>query len=344
MSGIGSWPGNDARSAIEAVAEILGGIDAVATGIRGMSYVPELPARGPGADMIGRSACLLSELAIDLTPSGWRLVDRAGVDASRAVAFWRRDRDQMAEVFDGWDGPLKISFVGPWTMTAHLRLARGERVVGDLGAAHDVAQSLAEGIVAEVGRWRSVLPGARWVVQLDEPSLPAVLAGSLPTSSGYRRHRPVGADEAGAQLRAFVDVVRAGVMRAGAGSGEEVVVHCCAGDVPFGLLQQAGADAVAVDTSLLGTSGWEACAELLESGLGLWAGMGVPRSERVNGADMVAPVRKALGSLGLGVDVADRLTLAPACGLAGTESLTHAAAVQSACVDAARHLRDELSQ
>ena len=62
-TGIGSWPGPSVREALAQVREILDGH---------LPYLPELPARGPGADMIGRSAGLLVELPVDLQPTGWR--------------------------------------------------------------------------------------------------------------------------------------------------------------------------------------------------------------------------------------------------------------------------------
>ena len=38
-----------------------------------LPHLPELPARGAGADLIGRTAALLSDLRVDLQPGGWRL-------------------------------------------------------------------------------------------------------------------------------------------------------------------------------------------------------------------------------------------------------------------------------
>ncbi len=332
-SGIGSWPGTDVRAAIGAVQEVLGGLPPAGDdGVRGLPYLPELPARGPGADMIGRSAALLAGLHIDLQPSGWRLVDHPGKDSARADAYLRQDRDELAEAYDGHTGPLKVSFVGPWSLAANVRLARGERVVGDLGAARDVAQSAAEGYRAELERLSALVPGAAWVVQVDEPSLPGVLAGELPTSSGYGRHRAVDEEVVVRTLGEFISRL-----------GQPVVVHCCAAEVPFDVITAAGADAVSLDVGLLAESGWERAAALLESGRGLWAGLPVPLaggSGRVEAARLARPVERAWRALALGPDLARRLTLTPACGLAGAESPAHAAALQRAVVEAAVYLRD----
>lgn len=353
ISGIGSWPGEDMRVALASVAQTLGAVDERGAGLRGVPYLPELPQRGVGADMIGRSASLLAGLAIDVQPSGWRLVDHPGRDSGRAASWWRRDRDELAEAFDGYTGVMKVGFAGPWTLAAELRLPRGERVIADLGAARDVAQSLAEGIAVELGRLRSVLPRASWMVQLDEPSLPAVLAGRLPTSSGYRRHRPVGADEAAAPLQQLIAQVREAVAHLGNDSGgeeaarERVVVHCCAPEPPVGLLASAGADAVALDTGVLDALAWEAVAELVESGRGFWAGLPVQAAPVAeghipSGSALAAPIERAWGRLGLGAEAAERLTVTPACGLAGADSPVEAERIQRAVIAAATVLRDHV--
>ena len=46
-------------------------------------YLPELPDRGPGADLTGRTAALLVDIAAEVTPRGWRLAERPGRDACR---------------------------------------------------------------------------------------------------------------------------------------------------------------------------------------------------------------------------------------------------------------------
>ena len=74
-TGVGSLPGTDPREAAAVVAGEL----------PDLPHLPELPGRGPGADMVGRTAarCCV-DLHVDLQPSGWRLVDRPGMDERRA--------------------------------------------------------------------------------------------------------------------------------------------------------------------------------------------------------------------------------------------------------------------
>ena len=55
-SGVGSLPGTDPR---EAARLVLGELT-------DLPHLPELPARGPGADLLGRGATLLPELYVDL--------------------------------------------------------------------------------------------------------------------------------------------------------------------------------------------------------------------------------------------------------------------------------------
>ena len=65
-TGIGSMPGGDAREAAKTVT------GSFADG-QGMPYLAELPARGPGADMTGRTIGMLVEMYGHVEPSGWRI-------------------------------------------------------------------------------------------------------------------------------------------------------------------------------------------------------------------------------------------------------------------------------
>ncbi len=131
--------------------------------------------------MIGRTAGLLIDLPVDTTTRGWRLADRPGRDLRRAQSLLARDLDALEEAADGYQGPLKLQVCGPWTMAASLELARSqEPVLADPGALRDLTESLAEGISAHVAGVAARVPGARLLLQVDEPALPAVLAGADP--------------------------------------------------------------------------------------------------------------------------------------------------------------------
>ncbi len=154
-------------------------------------FLPELPARGPGADMIGRTAGMLVELYARVEPSGWRIGDRPGRDTKRARSWLGEDLDALEEFTQGYAGDLKVQAVGPWTLAAALELKNGEAALSDPGACRDLAASLAEGLRLHLAEVRRRVPDARIVLQLDEPSLTAVLRGQVRTASGYRTHRAV---------------------------------------------------------------------------------------------------------------------------------------------------------
>jgi methionine synthase II (cobalamin-independent) len=319
-TGIGSWPGTDLREALRAVHGLLAE--------EGLPYLPEAPARGPGADMIGRAAGLLVDLAVDLQPSGWRLVDRPGLDAQRTASFWRRDLDDLAEVFDGYEGELKVAVAGPWTLAASLALHRGERVIADDGAVRDLVESLAEGIRGHLADVERLVPGARPVLQLDEPSLPAVLAGRLPRASGYGHLRAVDPQQATAGLQQVL-----------AAAGERAtVVHCCDPGVPLPLLRSTGVGAIALDTTALTPSRWESIAATLEGGTALYAGC-LPTDGTGSTAEAWRQIVEAWQRTGLPLSGLADIVVSPACGLAG---LTPAGArdVQRSAVEVARELSE----
>ncbi|MGB3762396.1 MAG: methionine synthase [Ornithinimicrobium sp.] len=323
VTGMGSWPGQDVRLALGAVSDDLAGLGE--EGLVGMPYLTELPARGPGSDMVGRSAHLLVDLPVDLQPQGWRLVDRPGLDATRTASLWRQDLDQLAEVFDGFDGQIKLQVVGPWTLASETWLPLGDRVLSDAGAIRDVSASLGAGVAEHVHTVSRLLPRASVVLQLDEPSLPRVLHGQVPSASGYRRlpapDPEVASSVIGTVLRAAHDA--GAVMTA---------LHCCASRPPLRVMREAmvgvfsagesGRRALSVDTTALDARAWEGLATAVEAGIGLWAGAVStdaspdPRQPSAYREHHAALVRR-WQDVGLPPDRLAELTVTPACGLAG---------------------------
>ncbi|QFG70109.1 methionine synthase [Ornithinimicrobium pratense] len=299
-TGVGSWPGQDVREALRVLRGELASGQAP-DGVVALPYLAELPARGPGADMIGRTAQLLVDLPVDLQPQGWRLVDRPGRDVERALSLWRQDLDELAETFDGYAGPLKVQVVGPWTMAAALWKPLGDKVLSDSGATRDLTESLAEGVAAHVADVRRLIPGAQVVLQVDEPSLSAVFAGRIRSESGYRTLRTPEREEAQTALGRVLD------QPAAADRG----AHCCADDPPVDVLVGAGARFLALDLARLDGRRWEQVAVAHEAGVRLWAGMDL------DAAEAAEPLRRVWSELGLPVRDLGEVGVIPPCGLAG---------------------------
>jgi Cobalamin-independent synthase, Catalytic domain len=227
-----------------------------------LPFLAELPGRGPGADMVGRTAALLVDIAVEVTPGGWRIADHPGRDMRRARSMLSSDLDAMEEVLDGYQGPLKIQLAGPWTLAATIEQPHSLKVaLADPGLVSDIASSLAEGVKAHVAEVAKRVPGATLLVQLDEPSLPAVAHGGIPSPSGLTRVREVDEEVLRAKLREVLDATRA-----------YTVVHCCASGYPFEIINGAGADAVSFDLSLLRHRDYDKLAETVEGGSGLLIG------------------------------------------------------------------------
>jgi hypothetical protein len=302
-TGIGSMPGTDFR-------EVAG---LVVGEVADLPFVPELPARGVHATMFGRTAALITQLGVDLQPAGWRLTDASGIDHRRAASLLAHDLDVIEELTQDRVGDFKTQVAGPWTLAAVMERPRGDKVVGDHGARRDLAQALAEGIKEHVVDVRRRLGESTIVVQVDEPYLPAVLAGEIPTASGFHRHRSVKPDEAARAL----DWVFAAISDAGA----TAALHCCASDVPVDVLSKTRVPALAFDVELMPESAYDDLGEWVDAGRSLWLGA-VPTIEPPGGAPTAAELtHRVLGWWAkLGFTAADSLpstTVTPTCGLAG---------------------------
>lgn len=314
---MGSYPGTDAAETTEIVF-----------GELPLPHLPELPDRGPGADMIGRGAAFLVELPVHLQPSGWRFADRPGVDLRRAHDHLRRDLDRLEERAP--EGPVKLQVCGPWTLAASIELPAGERALRDAGAVRDLIESLAEGVRTHVAEVRRRLPRAEILLQVDEPSLPAVLAGRVPTASGFRTLRSVAAPVAQEGLRKVLEAADA-----------FPIVHCCARDVPFQVLLGAGARGLSVEPSAIPARGDEVIGEAIEDGVafffGVAPGVDAPLPDP---ARSVRPVRELWRRLGFAPGgMAKQVVVTPACGLAGA-SPRYVRQVLAHCVKAARTLSE----
>ncbi|WP_046468098.1 methionine synthase [Allosalinactinospora lopnorensis] len=323
-TGVGSYPGEDPD---EVARTILGELP-------DLPHLAELPGRGAGADMIGRSAALLVDFPVEVQPTGWRVVQRPGRDLARAASFLSYDLDALEKHAHAYEGPLKIQVVGPWTLAAGIELRSGERLLADSGAVADLCESLVEGVCAHIEDVRRRVPRGRILVQADEPSLPAALQGGVPTVSGYGRLRAINRVTCEERMRALFGAI--------ADTGAFPMAHCCAPAAPVDLLRRSGARALALDATLLTPDSDEALGVAVEDGLGLFlgvvAGTDTPLSDP---ATTVEPVRELWNRIGFAPEqLARTVVTTPTCGLAGA-SPDHARAALAACRKAARVLREE---
>jgi hypothetical protein len=299
-TGVGSMPGTDPR---EAAATVVGEVPL-------LPHLPELPARGVGADMIGRTSALLVDLAVEVLPAAYTVTARPGRDQRRGVDLLRGDLDAFEEACDpsqpSW---VKVQAAGPWTLAASVELRTGHKVLTDRGAVREFAASLTEGLREHVSEV-AARTGASVVLQLDEPGLPAVLAGSVPTPSGYGSVAAVPEVEAQNVLRDLVGSV-----------GAPVVVHCCAAQPPVRLLNGIGAAGIGIDATLPSDkAALDALGEVWDAGTPLFLGL-VPALDPGRPVTTQELARRAF-------DLADQLGFArhrlaslavptPTCGLAG---------------------------
>jgi methionine synthase II (cobalamin-independent) len=302
-TGVGSWPGATAREAAEVVVGDLAGA---------LAHIVELPARGVGADLLGRAGALLVDVAIDTVPRGYRIAARPGAVTRRAVSLLDEDMDALEEAWEtaglrGGERVVKVQAPGPITLAAGLELANGHRAITDAGAVRDLAASLAEGVAAHRGELARRLD-TPVVVQFDEPSLPAALGGRLAGVTALSPVAALDAAVAGALLDSCVATV-----------GGEVALHSCAPELPWDLLQRSSIHAVSVAAATLRAPDLDGIAAFVESGRAVM--LGVVETDAPERWPSVEEVARAVVAVTdrLGFERAalrDRIGITPACGLA----------------------------
>jgi methionine synthase II (cobalamin-independent) len=327
-TGIGSWPGTAAREAAEVVVGEL----------HQLTHLAELPGRGVGADMIGRTGALLVDIGIDTVPRGYRIAPGRSSVHRRAVSFLSEDVDALEEAWElaglrGSGRKVKVQAAGPITLAAQLELANGHRAITDRGALRDLTGSLAEGVAAHRAMVSRRLE-AEVVVQFDEPTLQAALLGRLTGVTGMTPVHPV--DEALA-TSLFDDCI--------ATVGGQVALHSCAPELPWKLLQRSIFQAISVDVATLTAADLDGIGEFVESGRTVMLGViPVTPPHRRRSADerpvveerrLVEETAAAAASITdrLGFNRAvlrDRIGITPACGLAGATPQWARAAVELA--------------
>jgi len=307
-TGIGSWPGSTPREAA----------DIIVGELHQLPHLVELPARGVGADMIGRAGALLVDIAIDTVPRGYRIASRPGAVARRAASLLDEDIDAFEEAWEKAGGShsgraVKVQAAGPITLAAQLELANGHRAITDPGAVRDLAASLAEGVAvhrAELMRRLSTTV----VVQFDEPGLPAALAGQL---AGVTSFSPVRAIEESVAFGLIDECV--------ATVGGVAMLHSCASGLPWKALQRSALCALSVDLRGMSDADLDGVGQFLDSGrdvvFGLVPALLAAGTQRPPLEEIVEAAARVTDRLGFPRSVlGQRVGVSPACGLAGATS------------------------
>lgn len=303
VTGIGSMSGADPR---EAAATVVGELE--------VPFLPELPNRGIGADMIGRGAGLLVDIGFDVSTTGYRIGVPDGRVARLAGDYLERDLDALEEAYEvarrRGGGLVKTQVAGPLTLAAGLELPNGHRVARDRGAMRDVAASLAEGLVQHVADLRRRL-GADVVVQLDEPSLWSVVHGTVPALTRLDPIRAVPAPEAAEILASVVDAIDA-----------PVLLHLC-GPIDWDVVRRVPVDGALLDATRLTVADYEGFGELAEARtvVGLGLAPVVPVARRRSPQDLAAPALRLYDEVGLPRRDLTRATVTPVCGSPGSPTI-----------------------
>ena len=278
-----------------------------------LPHLPEVPGRGATAAMTGRALAVVAELGADLQPAGWRLPTPrrrpppGPVACSPRTSTRSRSRHRAtpARSRSRWPGR------GRWPRPSRSRAATRCSPTTAPAASSPRRWPRAGDHVADV---RRRLPGVeRLVVQVDEPALAAVLAGAVPTASGFGRHRTVDLPEASAALELGARRDRRRRRRA---VGALLRRRHAARPAPR-RRRRTGCRS----TSACWSAGdHDVLAEALEAGGPVALGVVPPptRPPPPTDGQVTEPVLRWLDMLGLDPDeVGERLVVTPTCGLAG---------------------------
>ena len=171
--GLGPLPGTDLVQAADVVLSE-----------SPLPHLPQLPDRGVGSDLIGRTAALL-EIPVAPGPRGWRVAAR-----KRGLADQMdRDLDLLEELWHGKVDVVKVQVVGPLTLASLVEMPNGHRMIIDPGAFRDLTEALLH--ACEEHRADVARRFGATVLQLDEPQLPAVMAGSLKGTTDFDTIRAI---------------------------------------------------------------------------------------------------------------------------------------------------------
>lgn len=299
-------------------------------------HLVQLPARGPGADAVGRTASLLAEVDrsfnVETSPSGWRLGHAGQSELRRARAWLAHDVDALEQFAGSLTTQVKVQILGPWTLASTIADPAGEAILRDVGAVSDLAAALAEAATILLDRIARAIPSARVVVELDEPSVPDVLAGRVRMTSGRLSHRSVEPAVAEQRLAAVLNAIK--------DHGGVPAVRCAKPEPPVDLFRSAGAQAIGLDiTRRLPRE--DALPRAWEAGVGLLLGCVPARvgTDRASDTAVSEPLRRFMDESGFG-QVPNNVAVTPTSGLADLDPGS-ARSVISACLRVCAIVRDD---
>ena len=308
VTGVGAWPGVDVNETAKVIRDTC----------IGLPHLAELPERGPGADMIGRTMALISsvsdDFSVETVPTGWQLSRSRGRDIRRADSYLGEDLDVIEAQYADYVGDFKIHLVGPWSLAAEVEGRTGAKLVGDPGVVRELIQALAQTAQHHVAEIQRRIPGANLIFQFDEPHLRDVLRGSVKTQSGWSAYRAID-----------TQVVQAGLERVREATERTSVVHCCAEDVPFDEIRGAGFNGLSFDVALVGAKANDHIGEHIDSGGFIILGIDPPSVK--SGVALLEELRSRIGYGPK--EWAQHIKLSPPCDLldpAGAMSLSDARA------------------
>lgn len=325
-TGIGSMPGLSIRSALTVVTDL----------VPDLIFLPELPQRGPGGDMIGRTFGLLNavdrSLGVETHPSGWRFASGDSSVMRRASSWLGEDIDALEDCAASHGGWIKIQLAGPVTLAASVEFAYGERMISDTMAVRDLGQALAAGVESLLAQLRRRIPRAQWVVQIDEPWLGGSLAGGVPTRSGLNMLKPLDAQSATEVLGGVSGAVRA--------ANAVSWIHTCETQPPLAVLSRLGCDLVSLDMSRIQSSDMAGIELLWEQPGLIGAGFAAARvgvAETSVVSSRLEVMQRLARHFGLTLsELLNHVVVTPSCGLAYSENAAAELRQATYLVDAMR--------
>lgn len=259
FSGLGSMPGTDVAEA----ADVIGG-----ESMRGEVLIPLLPARGLGADAVGRTGVVLQDVVLDRGPRSWRIADRPSRVTWRARDLFARDLDVCEELWNGAAESLRFSVVGPWSLGASIELPGGHRMLTDHGSVRFLAESLAAGLDRVLDDLDRRFGASGYTVQIDEPLLADVHHGRVPDAVGTKFLPPVGHRELSEMWRRVTEPVAERGARVVLRPGGQVA------ELSMPAVRDSGVGALAVRAdSISGTRALDTLGVLVADGVDLELGV-----------------------------------------------------------------------